>query len=271
MRAGHDVPAVGPREDVPRTFHRADRRQPDVGRDRRANGLRRPRRRRRGRRSRATVPRRSRRPCRRGTRRISRRHSSAWTASAASSPRAAAQPWRIAGTVDGVERLPNVPPSSGTRPVSAMISRTRPAGTRSSSAAAWVSSARAPWPHSTLPVITVIVPSCPMWTRAASVRRPGPHPAATAATPSAAGSGALLGLGTVRRHGDQQARAEDLEELPARRVETGSRNRRGQTTRRNRRRGRRPPGRSRAESSWVAMAHFPPFPAARRTASRILG
>ena len=77
----------------------------------------------------------------------------------AEASRAAAEACRTVGTVEGVERLPAVVPSLGVRPVSAMITVMRSTGTRSSSAAAWASSARAPCPHSTLPVSNVIVPS----------------------------------------------------------------------------------------------------------------
>ena len=87
-----------------------------------------------------------------------------FAASSTSNCRAAAAPWRTAGTVRGVVRLPAVVPSSGTRPVSPMISRIFSGATRSSSAAAWVSSAREPCPISTLPVMTVIAPSRSMCT-----------------------------------------------------------------------------------------------------------
>src|SRR5512139_3419093 len=62
-------------------------------------------------------------------------------------------------TLAGVVRLPAVMPSSGTRSVSAMTRRTCSTGTLSSSAAAWVSSARGPSPSSTFPLSAVIVPS----------------------------------------------------------------------------------------------------------------
>ncbi len=100
------------------------------------------------------------------------------------SSRAVAAARRTAGTVEGVVRLPAVLPSSGTRAVSAITRRIRSTATRSSSAAACVSCAREPWPSSTLPVITVIVPSLLMWSRAATVavcrrRRPDSRPAET--------------------------------------------------------------------------------------------
>ena len=88
--------------------------------------------------------------------------------------RAAAAPWRTAGTVRGVLPLPAVMPSSGTRLVSAITNWIWLNGTRNSSAAAWLSSVRAPWPPSTLPVITVMVPSFPRCTRAAMLRAPPP-------------------------------------------------------------------------------------------------
>ena len=50
--------------------------------------------------------------------------------------RAAAHARRTVGTVDGVVRLPAVPPSSGTTAESAITSRIRSTGTPSSSAAA---------------------------------------------------------------------------------------------------------------------------------------
>ena len=99
--------------------------------------------------------------------------------------------------VAGVLRLPAVMPSSGTRSVSAMMRRIRSIGTRSSSAAAWVSSARAPWPPSTLPVSAVMVPS------ALEVQRaPSAHRRSRGEAPRRRG------------HADEQARAEDLQERP---------------------------------------------------------
>ena len=65
---------------------------------------------------------RRRRPCRRGLRRRRARRPTSWAARPARSSRAAAAPCRTAGTVDGVERLPAVIPSSGTRAVSAIRS-----------------------------------------------------------------------------------------------------------------------------------------------------
>src|SRR4051812_26816557 len=91
-----------------------------------------------------------------------------------SSSRAAAAPCRTAGIVRGDVPLPAVMPSSGTRSVSAMMSWMRYAGTRSSSAAAWVISAREPCPASTLPVMTVMIPSLPMCSRAARFLAPPP-------------------------------------------------------------------------------------------------
>ncbi len=75
---------------------------------------------------------------------------------------AAAHALRTCGTVEGVVRLPDVPPSFGTSEVSAITRRIFPIGTRSSSAAAIVSCVREPCPTSTLPVRTVMAPSTPM-------------------------------------------------------------------------------------------------------------
>ena len=83
-------------------------------------------------------------------------------ASCTRASRAAAAPSRTAGTLEGVVRLPADMPSSGTWLVSAMSISIRSGATRSSSAAAWVSSARAPCPISIFPVNTVMRPS---WAR----------------------------------------------------------------------------------------------------------
>ena len=69
--------------------------------------------------------------------------------------RAAAAACRTAGTASGVVRLANVPPSSGTRAVSAMTTRTLEIGRCSSSATHCASSVREPWPSSTFPVRSV--------------------------------------------------------------------------------------------------------------------
>ena len=122
---------------------------------------------------------------------------------------------RTLGSVRGVVPLPAVMPSSGTRSVSAMTSETWARGTPSSSAAACVISARAPWPHSTLPVRTVMAPSLAIWRRASSgAGRPEPTPrrgvvAAAFLRDDRGGSE------------DEQAGADDLDEGAATEAEVG--------------------------------------------------
>ena len=121
--------------------------------------------------------------------------------------------------MDGVLWLPAVMPSSGTRPVSAMISTMRAGSTRSSSAAAWVISPREPCPVSTLPVITVMTPSRSMCSRAATFVGPRPKkPPPPAAPTSSTATAPLLGQGDVAGNSDQQPGAEDGDEVAARKA-----------------------------------------------------
>ena len=114
------------------------------------------------------------------------------------------------GTVLGVLPLPAVMPSSGARAVSAMISRMRAGSNRSSSAAAWVSSAREPCPASTLPVMTVIEPSRSMCSLCGDVAGSSP---AEPSRPPPRGRHAHRGLGqgNLAADGNQQPSTEHFD------------------------------------------------------------
>src|SRR3954471_2083725 len=93
-------------------------------------------------------------------------------ASSISIARTSAAASRSAVPEFSIDWLPEVTPSFGVRPVSAVIMLTRASGRSSSSAAICASAVTIPCPSSTLPVNTVALPSALMRSQASSILLP---------------------------------------------------------------------------------------------------